>query len=159
MPIDIENFLPPNAFEDGVDSPSLRDIDLSPVTPTEPTFDIEPRRDNVLSINKPIFRDELENFIKQRPPNAPRRITKSVIIDKFDIKRTRIKLSPSVCDVCAFDIAAAKHGDWDGVPDRNKPDVLEALALHKKEQHPIKEDLIVYEDELPTEWLGSGNTL
>lgn len=127
--------------------PEFTEIDLRP---------IEQPEENVLSFKKPIVHQEQ---LKQGSPSKPRRITRAQIIDKFNTKRTRVKLSPSVCNVCAFDIAAAKHGDWDGVPERSKQDVLEALELHKKEFHPVKEDLIIFEDEMPTEWLGTGKTL
>jgi hypothetical protein len=90
-------------------------------------------------------------------PAKKRFIIRSWIIDKFTTKRKRIELTPSVCDICAFDVAEAKHGKWDAVPDFKKSDVLLALQEHKREQHPVKEDLIVTEDELATEWLGSNN--
>ena len=160
MPIDIENFMPDfNVAGESLSAiaDTRRESDPSPkvVEPIEPRFDVGVR-ENVISFNKPLL-DGLREPV--RPPNTPKVIKKSQIIDKFCIKRTRVKLTPSVCDVCAFDVAAAKHGDWNGVPDSNKHDVLEALDLHKREVHPIKEDLIVYEDELPTQWLGSGQLL
>lgn len=98
---------------------------------------------------------------EQKPSNPAKKrfIIRSEIIDKFTTRRTRIELTPSVCDVCAFDVAAEKHKDWHSVPESKKADVLQAVVEHKREAHPTKEDLIVYEDELSTSWLGNSTTL
>ena len=83
-------------------------------------------------------------------------ITKSTIIDKFTIKRDRVELTPSVCDVCAIDIAIVNkfHG-WNGVPDDAKEGIKKALAEHKKVVHTSAEQLIVDEDQMPKSWLGN----
>jgi hypothetical protein len=116
-------------------------------------------KENVLSFQQPVLNPG-EIVIKPSAdkPARKRFIIRSWIIDKFTTKRKRIELTPSVCDVCAFDVAEAKHGNWHHVPDINKADVLMALTEHKRDQHPVKEDLIVFEDEIATQWLGSPNT-
>lgn len=116
-------------------------------------------KENVLSFQQSI--PQFNNVEIKPPLDKPARkrfIIRSWIIDKFTTKRKRIELTPSVCDICAFDVAESKHGNWHHVPDINKADVLLALSEHKREAHPVKEDLIVFEDEIATQWLGSPNT-
>ena len=117
-----------------------------------------PKEHNVLSFQQPINPAEIVIKPSIDKPARKRFIIRSWIIDKFTTKRKRIELTPSVCDVCAFDVAEAKHGNWHHTPDIHKADILLALAEHKREAHPIKEDLIVFEDEIATQWLGSPNT-
>lgn len=114
-------------------------------------------KENTLSFQQTIPTRPVEIIPSTDKPARKRFIVRSWIIDKFTTKRKRIELTPSVCDVCAFDVAQAKHGNWYHVPDFNKADVLIALQEHKKEAHPVKEDLIVFEDEIAKQWLGSTN--
>lgn len=87
-------------------------------------------------------------------------IRKETIIDKFTTKRERREITPSVCTVCALDIAEFNGlGSWNNVPEEKKSDIIRAVAEHKKIVHPVKEDLIILEDELPTSWLGHKSTL
>lgn len=116
------------------------------------------QQDNVLSFQQPINPGEIVIKPPIDKPSRKRFIIRSWIIDKFTTKRKRIELTPSVCDVCAFDVAEKLHGNWHHVPDNKKADILLALAEHKREAHPVKEDLIVFEDEIAKEWLGSPNT-
>jgi len=118
-----------------------------------------PKQENVLSFQQPAVNPG-EVVIKPTidKPARKRFIIRSWIIDKFTTKRKRIELTPSVCDVCAFDVAEEKHGNWYKVPDFKKADVLQAVIEHKREAHPVKEDLIVFEDEIATQWLGQVNS-
>lgn len=142
--MEIDNFIDP-AFEKAFNMAELE----TPEVVTEPA--------QVLSFHKPLLNKQPET----KPVATPKRrfIIRSQIIDKYTTKRIRIELTPSVCDVCAFDVAAEKHKDWYGVPEFKKADVLQAVIEHKREAHPTREDLIVNEDELPTQWLGTGTTL
>lgn len=119
---------------------------------TIPAFD-----DNVLSFNKAL---EISETPFDTKPSGPKKlIRREIFIDKFNVKRVRIEKTPSVCDVCAFDVAAKVHGNWWNVPPHRQIDVVQALEEHKKEEHPVKMDLIIDESELPTEWLGNKSLL
>lgn len=88
-------------------------------------------------------------------PAKRRFITKETPIDKFSIKRTRILLTDAVCDKCGFDVAQRNGlGEWDDMSETMKEQVRGAIAEHKALVHTIATDLIVDEDEVPTEWLG-----
>jgi hypothetical protein len=137
MPIDIENFINEDLLNASVSNASK-----------------EPEK--VLSFNRSV---QLTDPIEKSPtPKKKKMIIRSWIIDKFTTKKIRVELTPSVCDVCAFDIAAEKHGNWYGVPDSKKADVLQAVIEHKREVHPVKEDLIIDEDDMPQQWLGDKGT-
>lgn len=81
-------------------------------------------------------------------------ITKEIIIDKFNTKRMQIELTPSVCDVCAFDVAAKYFGTWHQVPNSEREKVQKAVIEHKRIVHPLNQNLIMDEDQIPTRWLG-----
>jgi hypothetical protein len=81
-------------------------------------------------------------------------ITKEIQIDKFNVKRTKVELTPSVCDICAFDVAAKHFGSWYQVPETEKEKIKKAVEEHKRVVHPLNQNLIVDEDEIPTHWLG-----
>lgn len=85
-------------------------------------------------------------------------ILKSRIIDKYTTIRRRIKLTASMCKRphCNFDVAVANgFSGWDDdISDRERTRLLEALAMHDKQVHSIAEDIILNEDEVPTNWLG-----
>jgi hypothetical protein len=102
-----------------------------------------------LSFNKPITTEVEE------PKSTERKfITKETVIDKFNILRRRVELTPSVCDVCAFDIAAKHFGDWYKVPESEKDKIKKAVIEHKRVVHPLNQNLIVDESEIPKTWLG-----
>src|SRR5689334_13099034 len=103
MAIDIENFINDDLLNASIEN-----------APKEP--------EKVLSFNRPI----LQEATPTKPPKK-RMIIRSWIIDKLTTKRIRVELTPSVCDVCAFDIAAEKHGSWYNVPEFKKADVLQAV--------------------------------
>lgn len=97
------------------------------------------------------------NTTQPKVSDKPKKIfiTKEIQIDKFNVKRERLELTPSVCDVCAFDIAAKRFGNWYGVPEREHENIKNAVIEHKRVVHPINQNMIVEEDQIPTEWLGS----
>jgi hypothetical protein len=111
--------------------------------------------EETLSFNKPITPEPLE----YQKPIQDRYILKRQIIDKFTTKCSRVKLTPSTCDVCSLDIAEFNGlRNWDNVPDDRRTAILAALKEHKKLVHPVREDLIVNQDELATTWLGDKAT-
>jgi hypothetical protein len=64
-------------------------------------------------------------------------------------------LTPAVCGVCGFNVAERNNlGEYDKMPETVRAQVVEAIAEHKRLVHSPAEQLIVDEDELPTEWLG-----
>lgn len=112
----------------------------------------------VLSFNQPIQRS-VESVPTKTGNGKTKMIRKEQFIDKFNTKRTRVQLTPSTCDVCAFDVAAKKHGSWEGVPLDKREDVLQAVAEHKREEHTFRTDLIIEEDQMPKEWFGAPSIL
>lgn len=99
------------------------------------------------------------SVVEQEQPTAPtkrRFITRQARIDKFNVSRRRVELTPSVCDVCAFDVAEKYFGSWHQVPLEEREKIQKALEMHKKTVHTTADNLIVDEDELPTKWLGGG---
>lgn len=103
------------------------------------------------SFKQPIYEETVE---VEQVPGKRKFITKQVVIDKFNTKCVRILLTPSVCDICAFDIAQKYYGSWDGVPEVEKTKVKKAVIEHKRVAHPLNQNLIVSEDEIPKVWLG-----
>lgn len=99
---------------------------------------------------------KVEEAAEAEKPKAQRRfITKETIIDKFNVKRTRVLLTPAVCDKCGFDVAARNGlGEYASMTPELQAQVKAAIDEHKSIVHTIATDLIVDEDEVPTEWLG-----
>jgi hypothetical protein len=107
--------------------------------------------DKTLSFNQPVTSEPLE----YQKPIQDRFILKRQIIDKFTTKCTRVRLTPSTCDVCSLDIAEFNGlRNWNNVPEDKRTSIIAALKEHKKLVHPVREDLIVSQDELATQWLG-----
>lgn len=113
------------------------------------------KKSETLSFNTPIVEDEDFTKLYAKPTIKRRFIIKTVFIDKYSKKASRIELTPSVCDTCAFDVAAKDFGSWHKVPDDQKEIIKRALEVHKKEVHTLAEQRIVDEDQLPTKWLGA----
>lgn len=91
-------------------------------------------------------------------PAVPKRrfITFSKQIDKFNIIRKRVELTPAVCDVCGFDLGHHNNlGPFSEMDQQTQAAVKKAIQKHKDEFHNKADALIVNEDELPTQYLGS----
>lgn len=87
--------------------------------------------------------------------NPNQYIIKETQIDKFTIKRERVKITPAVCDKCGFDVSLRNNlGKYEDMTPVMRQQVQDAIAEHKKLVHTVAEDLIVSEDQLPTQWLG-----
>lgn len=103
-----------------------------------------------VSFNKPIVEQET------RPQTQEAEyIIRRIYIDKMNEKCIRVKLTPSVCNICAFDVAEKIHGRWGLVPISERENVLGALAEHKRVYHTLGDQFIVKESQLPKQWLGS----
>jgi hypothetical protein len=102
-----------------------------------------------LSFNKPITTE-----VEEPKPTGRKFITKQTIIDKFNTKCVRVELTPSVCDICAFDVAAKHFGSWYNAPETEKIKIQKAVIEHKRVVHPLNQNLIVDESEIPKTWLG-----
>lgn len=108
-----------------------------------------------LSFNEPITDEPLQ----YQKAQDDRLIKKEIYIDKFTIKRDRVVVTPSVCDVCALDIAVFNGlGSWDKVPEDRRTSIIAALREHKKLVHPTREDLVINRSEMPNRWLGDKST-
>lgn len=98
---------------------------------------------------------EKEEAAEEAKP-VRRFITKETQIDKFNVKRTRVLLTPAICDKCGFDVAERNSlGSYEKMSPEMQEQVKNAIAEHKSIVHTIATDLIVDEDEVPTEWLGT----
>jgi predicted Zn-ribbon and HTH transcriptional regulator len=83
-------------------------------------------------------------------------ITKHTQIDKFTIKAERVLITPAVCDKCGFDVSQRNNlGNYDEMTPIMQQQVKDAIAEHKNLVHTTAQDLVVSEDQLPTEWLGN----
>jgi hypothetical protein len=90
-----------------------------------------------------------------KPLSQRQFIVKEFQVDKFNVIRRRVELTPAVCDVCGFDVTERNNlGDYDSMPETVRAQVVEAIAEHKRLVHSPAEKLIINEDEVPTEWLG-----
>lgn len=78
-------------------------------------------------------------------------------IDKFTIKRTRIVLTPAVCEVCGLDLIENIGGEtqYDEMTNGEQEKVREAVQKHKELLHAPASKLIVTRDQVPTSYLGS----
>jgi hypothetical protein len=99
--------------------------------------------------------DVVEAAEAAKPPSKKQFIIRETQVDKFNVIRRRVELTPAVCGVCGFNVAERNNlGEYDKMPETVRAQVVEAIAEHKRLVHSPAEQLIVDEDELPTEWLG-----
>lgn len=108
----------------------------------------------VQAVTKPAMSFNKPKTVTKSDKPKRKFISKETQIDKFNIKRVKIELTPSVCDVCAFDVAGKHFGSWHNVPEIEKEKIKKAVEEHKRVVHPLNQNLIVDEDEIPTQWLG-----
>lgn len=109
------------------------------------------------SFNQPIPEKDDATNRKSTDSNEPEYINQRIYIDKFNEKVVRVELTPSVCRICGFDVAAKRHGRWGLVPKEERNIVEQALAAHKREVHTLGDLHIVKKSELPKQWLGSNS--
>lgn len=83
-------------------------------------------------------------------------ITYAKQIDKYNIKRCRVELTPAVCDVCGFDLGSHNNlGSFAEMEPATREAVQKAIKKHKEEFHSRADALIVDEDQMPKSYLGS----
>lgn len=104
--------------------------------------------------------DVPEVSVEATPVVAPKKkeerrfVVQSRVVDKFNIRRVRIEVTPAVCTICGWDAAAAI-----GIPYADMQVELQAKCAalveeHKKKVHDKTEARVLRESELPTEYLG-----
>jgi hypothetical protein len=142
---DFEAMFEESAKEVGIELPKEDSI-------IEPEVIENPNIKPVTSVSRGMSFNSEAN--KPKPKTGKKFITKETVIDKFNVLRQRVELTPSVCDICAFDIAAKHFGNWHNVPEAEHEKIAKALAEHKRVVHPLNQNLIVDESEIPTQWLG-----
>lgn len=78
-------------------------------------------------------------------------------VDKHTLIRTRIPLTPAVCDVCGLDLIVntGLETTYDQMTSEEKRRVADAVVKHKELVHTPHSKLIVTEDEIPTSYLSS----
>ncbi len=116
-----------------------------PEVPEVSTFAAEKKSVSVPVVGEPTDKPKRRFILYSRP------------IDKFTIKRTRVLLTPAVCDVCGLDLGAHNGlPTYDEMPSDIQAKIRLTVERHKKEFHSIAENLIVDEDQMPTEFLTRG---
>jgi hypothetical protein len=82
--------------------------------------------------------------------------------DPYNIIRTRVKITPAVCDRCALDLVelnASRLGidpktPFESLSPGLQEALVQALADHQRNKHSTAEQLIVSESQLSRQWLG-----
>lgn len=84
-----------------------------------------------------------------------RYITRTKEVDRFNKVRTRVELTPAVCDECGFDLIAVNNlKAYHTLTPEQQDDVAEAVKVHKETAHRPESALIIEEDAMPKHWLG-----
>lgn len=113
-----------------------------------------------IEVSEDIPEDE---YIPPRPKNLPLlkqgrpMIIRATKVDSLTTIRRRVPLTKSMCrrQGCKYD--AAKEMGFDSysrVPPEFRDSAKEKLAAHVDRNHNRSEDHIVYESDLPTDWMG-----
>lgn len=118
-------------------------------------------------MSSPITLDTLSIFddIFIPPPEEPKQpsdgkqyIINEKRIDKLTVKRTRVEITPAVCDTCGLDLLAVAHKqnkvatkEYNELPDDYKVIFTQVVARHKAQLHSESEKLIV--SQKPKQWL------
>ena len=95
---------------------------------------------------------------KPQPDRRPARkqlIVSRKKVDKFNTICDRIEFTPAVCEICGFDVCGANDlGDYWDMSVERQAKVKEAVVVHKKRAHSQASQNLLYEDDLPEQWLG-----
>jgi hypothetical protein len=82
-------------------------------------------------------------------------VLKEKKIDLFSVLRTRVLLTPCVCEQCGFDLCEKNGlGEYDDLMPEEQQRVKQAIKKHK-ELHVTSEDRVVAEEDLPVSHLRS----
>lgn len=94
----------------------------------------------------------MSNNPRRVPRSKPEKrfIIREVKIDKFTTRRVRIELHAGVCEICAFDVAAANKLD----PNSDADVLKDLVQRHKKVEHTPATSRIVNEANIPKQWTG-----
>ena len=92
---------------------------------------------------------------EEENPDEAKYIIHSKTIDKHTIKRTRIKLTPAVCDTCGFDVLKLAYeqnkissANWDDLTIDVQRGLEQAKIRHKQLAHTAADNLIITESQL-----------
>jgi len=84
-----------------------------------------------------------------RPKTGRKFVLKEKKIDLFSVLRTRILLTPCVCEQCGFDLCEKNGlGEYEDLAAEEQQRVKQAIKKHK-ELHITAEDRVVAEEDLP----------
>ncbi len=98
---------------------------------------------------------EKKHYKTTRPKTGRKFVLKEKKIDMFSILRTRVLLTPCVCEMCGFDLCETNGlGEYEELSVEEKARVKQALKKHK-ELHNPSEDRVVAEEDLPVMHLRS----
>ena len=77
-------------------------------------------------------------------------------VDKFNIIRKRVLLSPAICQKCGEDLLALNKIEepWDDLAPAHQDAIKGAMKDHVTKTHTRAQALIVNEDEIAGAWLG-----
>ncbi len=90
---------------------------------------------------------------EKRPKTGRKLVLKEKKVDNFTTLRTRVVLTPCVCEQCGFDLCVTNGlGEYEDLAPEEKQRVKQAIKKHK-ELHVTSEDRVVAEEDLPTQWL------
>lgn len=122
--------------------------------------------------NNQIDLSSLDAFLNPEPenikddPTEAKYIINSKQIDTHTIKRSRVKLTPAVCDTCGFDVAKLAYEQnklstaiFDELPPEIQATLVQAVKKHKQLAHTMADNLIVSESQLKNhkKWLSGRN--
>lgn len=94
---------------------------------------------------------EAKQAVKKAEPKK-QFVLKEKKLDTFTTIRTRVLLTPCVCERCGFDLCEKNGlGEYDGLEVEEKARVKKAMETHK-EFHTTAENRVVDEDDIPTSW-------
>lgn len=112
---------------------------------------------NNREINLNLLDDLLQPLPKEEEadPNEDRFIINSRQIDTHTIKRTRVKITPAVCDICGFDVAKLAYEqnklatpNYDELTLEIQSVLQQATLKHKQLAHTVADNLIVSASQL-----------
>jgi len=93
--------------------------------------------------------------VAEKRPDRKQMIVSRKKVDKFNTICTRIEFTPAVCEICGFDVCAVNNlgSYWDMTAERQMK-AKDAIVAHKKRAHSQASQNLLYEDDLPEQWLG-----
>lgn len=75
------------------------------------------------------------------PESEPRLVVKERKVDRFTVKREKVIVKPTMCDVCGADLLDANahrfsEEEFDRLPDDERAIVVRLVKEHKRAYHP-----------------------